>query len=81
MENIFDQLREHLQPSGGTLNVVGLRPTAASYYKHEFVLEVIAHLERQVWLSQTVGPEMFTPSDKLALWFLLDAAGIDFKTD
>lgn len=78
--NVFEQLRNSLQPTG-SLNVVSLRPIAYEYYPHDVVLQTIDYLERRVMMAE-VGLDELSPSDKMVLWILLDAAGIksDNKT-
>lgn len=75
ISELFNTLRETLRPSG-TAPVVSLKPiTTYGFYDSDFVNAVIDHLETRVMMAEA-GLDELTPSDKLALSMLLDAAGI-----
>lgn len=72
MTNPFDHFRTTLVPKG-TSDLVRLTMPPVSYFKHEFVRDVIDELERKVQ-AHAMGLDEITSMDRLVITILQDSS-------
>jgi hypothetical protein len=72
MSTVLELLDSALEPRGASSTVV-LRATL--YLEHEFVVSALNELRRKLMLTQA-GIDYLSDFDKLAVMFLMEAAGI-----